>query len=537
MAREKDCPLMMTRSLFNYMKFFFISLLCLVNATFYADDIKETNVQIFAIENFTNRNPTDVLIVPYWQKEEGPLLASSLPIDELSSFALPVIESGDFLGKEGEFFTVYPRHGNRIVLLGLGKEEKFSLESMRKSLAGVVKALRSKKIQKYQVLVPSKAGFSESAVSSGICEGIVLASYSFDELKSHVLKEEKRVEISEISLVGVGQEVIEDVTKTLHIVSCINFVRDLVNHNADHIHPEKLGSIAKELEQKLPAIKTTVLNKKAIEKENLGLLLAVSRGSHVDPAFVVLEYEGAPKSKDRTVIIGKGVTYDTGGLNIKPTGGMETMKCDMAGAAAVLGTLKAVAMLNLPVNVVGVIPATENSVGPLSYKPGDVYQSHSGKTVEINNTDCEGRLILADAISYAKQHCAPTRMIDLATLTGAIVIALGEEASGLFSNNDDLSSMLIRAGERSSEKLWRFPTYPEYRELLKSSIADIKNWGGREAGSISAAMFLQDFVGDIPWAHLDIAGTAYLNKPKGYHPTHATGVGVRLLINFLENLP
>jgi len=246
----------------------------------------------------------------------------------------------------------------------------------------------------------------------------------------------------------------------------------------------------------------------------MGLLLAVNRGSSQDPAFIILRYQGDRKLKEHTVFLGKGITFDTGGLNIKQTGQMETMKCDMAGAAAVLGLFRAVAGLGMRVNITGVIASTENAIGPLSYKPGDVYTSHSGKTVEIVNTDAEGRLILADALSYATQHLHPTAMIDLATLTGSVVIALGEEVTGLFSNHRKLAKKLSDAGLVSGERLWELPTYPEYKEQLRSSIADLKNSGGRKAGWITAALFLQEFVGDVPWAHLDIAGTAYLSEMK-----------------------
>ncbi|MGE5196112.1 MAG: leucyl aminopeptidase family protein, partial [Anaerolineae bacterium] len=276
--------------------------------------------------------------------------------------------------------------------------------------------------------------------------------------------------------------------------------------------------------------------KKELEQEKMGLILAVNRGSNREPVLIILEYLGDEKSKERTAVIGKGITYDTGGLNIKPTGSMETMKSDMAGAAAVLGLIKAAIATGLKANIIGVIASTENAVGPLSYKPGDVYTSFSGKTVEISNTDAEGRLVLADAISYTQERLKPTRLIDLATLTGGILIALGEEAAGLFSNDDHLASELLAAGENTYERLWRFPLFNEYKEAVKSSIADLKNSGGRKASSITAAMFLQCFVKNIPWAHLDIAGTAYLTDARLYHPTPATGYGVRLLIDFFESL-
>jgi leucyl aminopeptidase len=215
---------------------------------------------------------------------------------------------------------------------------------------------------------------------------------------------------------------------------------------------------------------------------------------------------------------------------------METMKADMAGAAAVLGTLHAIAALKMPLNLCGVIASTENAIGPLSYKPGDVYLSHAGKSVEISNTDAEGRLILADALSYTQKKLKPTTMIDLATLTGGVVVALGDEATGLFSNDEKLSEELIQAGEETRERLWRLPLYPEYGEQLKSTIADLKNSGGRKASPITGAFFLKEFIEKIPWAHLDIAGTAYLTEgAKSYQPSHATGVGVRLLVRYLEN--
>jgi leucyl aminopeptidase len=283
-------------------------------------------------------------------------------------------------------------------------------------------------------------------------------------------------------------------------------------------------------------VKATVFDKKRIQKEKMGLLLAVNQGSSIDPAFIILEYKGNPKSKDHTVVVGKGVTYDTGGLNLKPTGSMETMKCDMSGAACALGTIHAAASLGLKVNLTAVIPSTDNSIDSKSYKPGDVYSSYLGKTVEIGNTDAEGRLILADALAYASKNLKPTRMINFATLTGACVIALGEETSGLMSNNDPLAESISRAGNETFERAWRLPLFEEYKSQLDSDIADISNTGGREAGTITAALFLQEFVGNTPWAHLDIAGTAYLKKSRRYHPKNGTGVGVRLMIQLLENL-
>ena len=232
--------------------------------------------------------------------------------------------------------------------------------------------------------------------------------------------------------------------------------------------------------------KTTILEKKALEKEKMGLLLAVSRGSDVDPALIQLSYQGDSKSKKHIVLIGKGITYDTGGLSLKPTDGMLTMKCDMAGAATMLATVYTAAELGLPINVTALVPATENSIDGKSYKLGDVYRSMSGKTIEINNTDAEGRLVLADAITYALQHLNPTLLIDAATLTGGIIIALGEEIAGLFSNSDDLAAQLMRSSKASGEMLWQLPLYADYKEMLKSDIANMVNSAGRPASSMTA---------------------------------------------------
>jgi leucyl aminopeptidase len=315
----------------------------------------------------------------------------------------------------------------------------------------------------------------------------------------------------------------------------VYFARDLTNTNADEVNPQYLVKVSLDLAKKLPRVKATILDKKKIQKEKMGLLLAVNQGSHLDPAVIVLEYKGSANAKEHTVLIGKGITYDTGGLNIK-SGGMETMKCDMAGAAVVLAIIRTAAMLELPVHLTAVIPTTENAVSATSYKPGDVYTSMTGKTVEIANTDAEGRLILADAIAYAKKYLKPSRIIDFATLTGGIEIALGSEATGMMSNDDALADLFIRAGSETFERVWRMPLFEEYKDNLKSDVADIKNVGTRSASSCTAGIFLQQFVEKTPWVHFDIACTAYFNEAKRYQPKFGTGIGVRLMIEFLKQL-
>ncbi len=325
--------------------------------------------------------------------------------------------------------------------------------------------------------------------------------------------------------------------KKLVISEGVYYARDLINSNADEVTPQYFANCARTIAKDYSHVKATILDKAHIQKEGLHLLMAVNRGSNLDPAFIILQYKGDPKSKEHVVMVGKGITYDTGGLNLKPTGSMETMKCDMSGAAACLGAILAVARLKMKVNFSIVIPSTENGIDANSFKPGDVYKSYAGKTVEMTNSDAEGRLVLADALAYAIKKMEPTQLIDIATLTGAIEVALGSEASGLMSTDDKLAEALMKAGETTFERLWRMPLYDEYKERLKSDIADLKSWNGRGAGANVAATFLRAFVDEkIPWAHIDIAGTAFLQEAKKYQPKYAIGVGVRLMLEYLESL-
>jgi leucyl aminopeptidase len=479
-------------------------------------------MQLSSASSFSGRPSSDVVVLPFWQSKKA---EPACPMQEFKSFYGSI---DDFTGKEGETLFLYKKGGkeSRIVLLGLGKKSEYTAETLRRSYAAALKACRKKKLKHLSVALPETEGPAAYFVS----EGLLLANYAFDMKFS---KEEAQPLVQKICLVGIDTETLKECRDAQTVVSAVNYARDLINGNADDVTAQLLSKKAKELEKESKAIKTTILDKKALEKLGMGLLLAVNRGSTKDPAFILVKYTGNPRSKDLTALVGKGITYDTGGLNLKVSG-METMKDDMSGGAAVLGTIKAAAALGLKVNIVGVIASTDNAIGPNSYKPGDVYRSYSGKTVEITNTDAEGRLVLADAVSYVEDKLKPSRIIDLATLTGAIIVSLGEEASGLFSNDDELAQSLIRAGKHTYERLWQFPLYSEYKEGLKSPIADMRNSPpARKASSIMGALFIQEYIKKTPWAHLDIAGTAFLSGPKHYHTTNATGVGVRLLIAYL----
>lgn len=490
----------------------------------------------FAIPRLDQRESADLLVLPCW--EGG---AEAADFGFLKKQAGALLKTGDFKGKQGETIFFYPEEDGkeiqepRVLFLGLGKQEKVNPEILRRSFAAAVRAAKSRNAQRVNFVFPHVKKLKREELLRGVFEGICLTNYAFVRLKGDAsLKQNPVVLIERAGFIGLHKSDVKQLQRLESICLGTIAVRDLVNGNADDVTPEQLAKKALESVKSSSKLKIKILDKKLIEKEKMGLLLAVSRGSSVEPRFIELRYRGNPDSQEHIVLVGKGVTYDTGGLSLKPTEGMLTMKCDMAGAATVLEVVHIAAKLKLKVNVTALAPATENCIDGKSYKPGDVYRSHNGKTVEINNTDAEGRLILADALSYAVKHLEPTCMVDVATLTGGMVIALGEEMSGLFTKDDRLAKDLLEASSETGELIWRMPLNEDYKETLKSEIADLINTSGRDASSMKAAFFLQEFTDDVSWAHIDLAGPAFLSKPKHYNTTQATGYGLRLLIAFLE---
>lgn len=483
------------------------------------------------VTTLSKRKKSDLLVIPFFKDKT--LAAAEIGI--LAKECQLPITVGDFLAKEGEVQILYSKSKteNRIALLGLGCKEEITVEKLRRAYSCLLKAALARKIKHIAILLPE---LNLDGLIRGISEGLLLSNYSFNSLKSDTLEKSQTTLVSKCSLIGATKNDIAEAKKARGLCEGVYLTRDLINGNADDVTPQALAQVARNFSKEFKDVKTTVFDKKRIEKEKMGLLLAVNRGSSRDPTFIIVEYKGNPASTDHTVIVGKGVTYDTGGLNLKPTGSMETMKADMGGSAAVLGAFYAAAKVGLKKNITAVIPSTENCIGRNSYKPGDVYPSYAGKTVEIGNTDAEGRLVLADALSYSVKKLKPTRIVDIATLTGAKIIALGAETIALMSNDDSMAEGLSQAGENTFERAWRMPLFEEYKPQLQSDVADIKNTGGRAAGTITAALFLQEFVGNVPWAHLDIAGSAFLAKSRRYNPKNASGVGVRLLFEFIENL-
>ncbi len=474
----------------------------------------------------------ETLVLPFIEGEK-----ELITEERLKEAVKPALALKDAKGKKGEVTLFYPAKEDvpkRIFLVGLGKKEEVAMEPVRQAYAAIAKKLVSMKIDTASVVVPEIERLRPADISGAVAEGIFLSDYSFNKYVSPEKEEDKYQPLKSITFVGnLSKGVKETVREKLIIADAVKYARDLQNDTADLVCPEYLAQQAKAI-AKEHGLKCTVFNKKEIEKLGMGLLLAVNRGSSLEPRFIVLEYKGNPRSKDKTAILGKGLTFDSGGYNLKPTKFIETMREDMSGAAVTLGVIKGAARLKLKKNLVGVIPATENMIGSRAYKPGDIYKSMSGRTVEIGSTDAEGRLIMADALTYTVRTIKPDRIVDFATLTGAILITFGDLVSGVMTNEERLYEKLYEAGEATYERVWRLPIYDEYRELLKSDIADIKNLGGRPAGSITAAAFLEKFVEKTPWLHLDIAGVSWLKKERHYIPKNGTGTGVRLMVEFLK---
>jgi leucyl aminopeptidase len=442
-------------------------------------------------------------------------------------------QTKEFSGKKDStrlIHTLGRLPAERLLMVGLGKKVDLDDERLRQGSGNAVQVLKAARLPCFASALQSCG--AETAASA-VCEGALLSAYSFDDYKTKDRDDRFQFELMTLLVPETGGPLAagERVEWARAVCQGVVTARNLVSHPGNVVTPARLAALAQELASRC-GLACRVLEGEDLEKLGMGALLSVGKGSAEPPRLIVLEYQGA-ESETPTVLVGKGITFDSGGISLKPGAGMEKMKTDMAGAAAVLGTLEAASLLKLPVRLVGVIPTAENMPGSRAYKPGDVITSMSGTTIEINNTDAEGRLVLCDALHYARTNYNPSIMIDLATLTGACVVALGHEASGVMGNDERLVERLEQAAARSGERIWKLPLWDDYGEAMKSDIADLKNSGGRDGGSITAGWFLKQFVDKTRWAHLDIAGTAWADKARPYTPKGATGVGVRLLIEYL----
>jgi len=452
-----------------------------------------------------------------------------------------LIRTGELTGKKGEVVSLTPMGRlpvRRVLVVGLGKREDFGPEAVRYAMGEAVRALRRLKARRVATLAhgTGAGGLSPLEAGQAIAEGALLGLYRFRKYKT-VNEETDPEELTVLVPEGGPVSALEEGVQTGRVLAeAVNRCRDLVNEPPNELTPTRLAEHALALAED-GGLEARILEREECERLGMGAFLAVAQGSHQPPKFIVLTYRGAPEREERDLaLLGKGITFDSGGLSLKPASAMEDMKGDMAGGASVLCALHAIARLRVPINACAIVPATENMPGGGATRPGDVVRTMDGKTVEVLNTDAEGRMALADALAYARRE-GYRRLVDVATLTGAIVVALGSTRIGLFASDDDLAGRLARLGEALGERMWRMPMDEDYRELIKSQVADIKNVGkGRDAGSITAAWFLREFAHDTPWAHLDIAGVFMADQDKGYQVRGATGIPVRTLVALARDL-
>ncbi len=491
-------------------------------------------VQVKVEKARIDQKQTSLLVIGVFEGDQD--FPHSKDLDSLVSSSIrETLENKEFRGTFGSSIVVYTLGRGpmkKIMLLGLGKREKFTDESARICAGKAARKAQELGIKEFSML--QFPNLDEGLVEA-MTEGIALALYSFDKYKE---AKEPASKIEEVTILINSdslrfQSVVE---KANIIVDAVNFARDIGNLPPNDCPPAHLASIAVSLAQDY-GIKARIMDRYELENMGMGGIVAVGKGSNNPPKLIVLEYTGANDPQQKPyLLVGKAVTFDTGGISIKPSEKMDEMKFDKCGGCTVLAIVRAIASMKLAVNVVGIVPSVENMPSATSYRPGDIIRMYNGKSVEVLNTDAEGRMILADAIAYGIVTYGPKAVIDLATLTGAAIIALGANVAPLIGNNKQLTDRLRKLSDKTREKMWELPLYDEYYEQIRSTYADIKNIGGRPGGAITAAAFLSNFVNDVPWVHIDIAGTAWTQEgtyEKSYNHRGATGFGVRTLVKLL----
>ena len=493
------------------------------------------------------RAAADVLALPVFELDPGrwrlpPRLAR---LDRsLGGRLAAAVGTGDFRGKPGETLTLYPDGAlaaRRVVLVGLGPEAKADAEALRRGAGSAVGAAQTRRGEQLAIAVPALRRLRPAASARALAEGAVLRAYRFDAFRQ--ADEDTPPPLRSVALLYERAADVRAARRGAEtgvvVAESQNAARDLSNQPGNALAPAELARAAQRIARQT-GLRCRVLGVEEMRRRGMEAILAVGGGSAHPPRLIVLEHgaprgKGARRARPTLCLVGKGITFDSGGISIKPAAGMGDMKHDMSGAAAVIGALRAAALLRLPLHVVGVVGAAENMPSGTAYRPGDVVRAMSGKTIEIVNTDAEGRVVLADALHFARSQFEPDAMVDVATLTGACVVALGGWCSGLFGSDEALIERIRRAGEATAERVWPMPLWDEHRKHVRSQVGDLKNAGGREAGAATAAAFLSHFAEGTPWAHLDIAGTGWTEKAGAYQPAGATGVGVRLLVALLES--
>lgn len=447
------------------------------------------------------------------------------------------LETKEFRGTFGSSVLVYTLGKGpmkKIILLGLGKREKFADEGARICAGKAAQKAKELGVKEFSILQFSNL---DEGLIEAMTEGASLALYTFDRYKAADSSKDPPAKVQEVTiLVNSESPKFQSIAeRTSLVVDAVNFCRDIGNMPPNDCSPAQLAGIASSLAQDT-GMKSRIIDRYELENMGMGGIVAVGKGSNNPPKLIILEYNGAPSDQKPYLLVGKAVTFDTGGISIKPGEKMDEMKFDKCGGCTVLAVMHAAASLKLAVNIVAIVPSVENMPSSTSYRPGDIIKMYNGKTVEVLNTDAEGRMILADALAYGIANYSPKAVVDLATLTGAAIVALGSNVAALVGTNKQLTDRLRKVSDKTGEKMWELPLYEEFHEQIKSTFADIRNIGGKPGGAITAAAFLSNFVDSVPWTHIDIAGTAWTQDgtfEKSYNPKGATGFGVRTLVKFL----
>lgn len=443
----------------------------------------------------------------------------------------------DMQGKFGRVAVIPTpeKQHERVLLAGLGKKAKLDRDSIRFVSGKIAQKARELRLKEFSIVAPADSAGDAGLTVSQIVEGCKMSLYRFEKFKS-----EKENKVPDVAILVSKSDDVSRAIREAEIVSeAVIFTKSVANLPPNECVPDTLAQLARSMARK-NKMKCKVISKSELAKRGFGGITAVGQGSRNEPKLIILEYSGGPSNQKPIVLVGKAVTFDTGGISLKTGESINEMKFDKCGGCTVLGIMKAVSELKLSSNIVGIIPAVENMPGGESYRPDDIIKLYSGKTAEILNTDAEGRLILADALSYGEMHYSPRTIIDFATLTGACIIALGNNVAGMVSNDDGLAQKIQESSENTAEKIWRLPLDDDYMDMIRSEVADMKNMGvGKAAGTIAAAAFLRNAIGETPWIHLDIAGVAWTQKAtkeKPYNPRGATGFGVRMVLDYLQRV-
>lgn len=505
-------------------------------------------IELSAVKGDAAGVETAALILSLYEGVKEPGGATGAVDRALGGQIRELIADGEITGRREEVTIVHTNGrlpARRVLIVGLGKREKCDLEALRRAMGAATRRLLEHRITRFHTVLHGGGGLpggSDSRqIAQALAEGALLAGYRWDRKTVPPAEEpggqdERRMaDLESITVIEADGRKTAAIRRGLErgrrLSRAVNYTRDLGNTPPNEMTPAGLAEQARALAEE-HGLECEILDLAELRERGMGGIVGVGQGSVNEPRLIILHYKGGRKTARPTVIVGKAITFDTGGISIKPSANMEDMKFDKMGGCAVLGILKAAALLKFKANLIGVIPSAENMPSGTAYRPGDILTSYSGKTIEIINTDAEGRLVLADALAWASEQ-EPREILDLATLTGACVVALGQYASGAFGD-DAMVARLQEVGARTGDRVWPLPIYEEHADDMKSKVADIKNSGGRWGGASTAAAFLRFFIGDsIPWAHLDIAGTAWVTKPGPYEPVGATGAGVRLVTEYL----